>query len=615
MVLLIGIPFLLTAVIYAFGITFSQFSPYDDEGRVMISVKGFLSGNALYNDVSSPYGPIYYFYEWIVHTLLRVPLTNDATAVLCVAHWLLAAGILALAGHWMTRSVPMAVFIFMQAVVHLSPLAGEPGHPQELIVMLRALAALVVVRGASRRWTLPGLGAIWAALILIKINVGVFFAMAFFLTLLAHTGGINARSWIFWLILIVSAFLPMLLMRPHLAEKWAFDYAWQTGFSIVAIGIAAWACVTERPLKLRAWVTCGLAAGSTLLLIVFILLMTGSAPADVVRSLIPAPSKVGHTFFLPLNTSSGSWSCALALLVACAVPLLRKHFEKWVLPIAILKGIYGVLGTVVLVSEPSAQQALLKPWVWLLILGLSGGPFAGGPGLFPRVFLCFACVWQGLQAYPVAGTQVAVGTLLLVLICSICLFDSLSVLLSSSVVPSPSQKACFGRMAQWPEAGLIAALLATFALGWCNPGEQLRRYSSMQPLNLRGCSYRRVDPHQAAQYRAMAKVLETGCDTFIVLPGLNSLYFWTAKNPPTYFNISGENTMPSKAQQALVVAALQSSRRSLVVLRDVDWWHPEVSFRKSVDCPLTQYIRQNYHTTDHFGGFRILAPKRLALSG
>ena len=46
---------------------FSTFWQYDDEGFMMLTVKHFLDGYPLYNEIWTPYGPFYYLYKWVVH--------------------------------------------------------------------------------------------------------------------------------------------------------------------------------------------------------------------------------------------------------------------------------------------------------------------------------------------------------------------------------------------------------------------------------------------------------------------------------------------------------------------------------------------------------------------
>jgi len=61
---------------------YRSFEPYDDEGYMMRTVQGTLDGQPLYDEVVSPYGPVYYLYEWFVHRPCGLPVTNDVrTAV------------------------------------------------------------------------------------------------------------------------------------------------------------------------------------------------------------------------------------------------------------------------------------------------------------------------------------------------------------------------------------------------------------------------------------------------------------------------------------------------------------------------------------------------------
>ena len=44
----------------------------------MVTVKQYLGGMKLYNQISVPYsGPVYYFYNWALRTLSATPVTHD----------------------------------------------------------------------------------------------------------------------------------------------------------------------------------------------------------------------------------------------------------------------------------------------------------------------------------------------------------------------------------------------------------------------------------------------------------------------------------------------------------------------------------------------------------
>src|SRR6187455_434715 len=117
--LLTTVAALLISVAYTFYFVFSQ-SMSLDEGYLMITVQGFNSGHALYDDVFTQYGPFYYFYEWLLHAVLRIPLTHDATRLLCTFHWMAAAGLFGAAAWRITRSTLAGLFVAMQSLVHLA---------------------------------------------------------------------------------------------------------------------------------------------------------------------------------------------------------------------------------------------------------------------------------------------------------------------------------------------------------------------------------------------------------------------------------------------------------------------------------------------------------------
>src|SRR5215471_51681 len=59
----------------------------DDEGTMMITVKLYLAGGRIYQDVVSRYGPVYYFYQLLIHTLTATPVSHDVTRFMSIFHW------------------------------------------------------------------------------------------------------------------------------------------------------------------------------------------------------------------------------------------------------------------------------------------------------------------------------------------------------------------------------------------------------------------------------------------------------------------------------------------------------------------------------------------------
>src|ERR1035438_556667 len=56
------------------------YRPYDDEGALMITVKQYLSGMRIYDQVFSFYGPVYYLYQWVLHRITGTPVSEGSIA-------------------------------------------------------------------------------------------------------------------------------------------------------------------------------------------------------------------------------------------------------------------------------------------------------------------------------------------------------------------------------------------------------------------------------------------------------------------------------------------------------------------------------------------------------
>src|SRR6185503_93905 len=183
-----GAVFLSVAVVYSFFVVFSRL-PSVDEGYLMVTVRGFLEGNPLYDTVFTQYGPFFYLWQWFMRAVLHVPLTHDATRFLCMFHWVAASVVLGIAGAKITRSMLGGLFVFAQSVVHLHYVANEPGHPQEFVALLLAFGALAALRQGVKIGAWEAIALVTAALAFTKINVGVFFGFALFLAMRFQTAG------------------------------------------------------------------------------------------------------------------------------------------------------------------------------------------------------------------------------------------------------------------------------------------------------------------------------------------------------------------------------------------------------------------------------------------
>ena len=87
-VLALAILLLVPAGITAYYRAFMGIEPFDDEGALIEMARSFLSGRPLYDSVPSIYGPTFFLYQRLVHTLAGSPITTDSVRFVSVAFWL-----------------------------------------------------------------------------------------------------------------------------------------------------------------------------------------------------------------------------------------------------------------------------------------------------------------------------------------------------------------------------------------------------------------------------------------------------------------------------------------------------------------------------------------------
>jgi hypothetical protein len=603
--------FLLVAAATAYYITFSL-KLADDEGYLMISIRGFLEGHPLFDSVFTQYGPFYYFYEWLLRSVLAIPLTHDATRLLCIVHWLAAAAVLGWAGARVTHSYLGGLFVFMQAVVHLIPIANEPGHPQEVVALLLALAALVAVREKAMSRTFVLLAVIGVTLAFIKVNVGAFFGFAWLVALRCRTDDPLARAPWNRLLIAGGTVLPVLLMRTYLGEKWCRLYVLVMVVTVWTAHSLADASARREPLPLGGYLKLLLAWVAPAALFLGLTLGLGTSWSGLFEGLVTTPLKMPGVAVLPLMVPEAALGNALVAMGFASVALARPG--RWPALFAWLKGAYGLVGGVLLVQNSSAQVAFLMPWLWLMLVPNAAAAASassirlGDPALpRPRVFLCLAAAWQGLQGYPIAGTQVSLGTFLMIPVFTLCLADALRALAATKGVAA--RLAALAPRTRALAYGLVViGLLFLFANTWCQPQVWRARYLSYEPLALSGSARIRLEPSLVAMYQPLMKYLQAECDTFVTYPGFNSFYFWTGKRPPTQCNSTGWGQL-TLAQQEQILAALRQSPRPLLVVHEymMRSWGAEGPPQIR---PLVRCVREEGREVQRIGPFVIYALKQ-----
>jgi hypothetical protein len=110
-------------------------------------------------------------------------------------------------------------------------------------------------------------------------------------------------------------------------------------------------------------------------------------------------------------------------------------------------------------------------------------------------------------------------------------------------------------------------LLFIFANLWCKLPDVRCEYARLPPLELPGSHWVRMNEELTAMNQGLARYLSAECDTFVSYPGINSLYFWADKRPPTQINSTGWGQL-THAQQEKILGSLRKTPKSKLVITE-----------------------------------------------
>jgi hypothetical protein len=552
-------PLALTAAAFplAYVAMFSLFQPYDDEGYLLLSVKGHLAGHALYEEVFSQYGPFYYLFNSALFRVLGLDVSHDAGRLITLALWLLAAFVGGLAVALLTRSLLLGVAGQILFYAALSTLGNEPMHPGGLLGFLVAAIALVMAMAPrAPRLSCVLLGALAGAIMLVKVNVG-----AFVLVSLVATLFLVAPPFARFLplrVLAAAALIgtPFVVLARDLGAAWAASYATLVGLSALALVIVTFRSPLDRVEGHRAllWLVVGLAG--VVVFVAAVTMATGTSLGALVDGAFLRPIRQPEAFSLPFAMPVWAPVAATAGVVAACLAVWRTRRSAPSLRSVILAAvgritagflIWIALGTVGHV--PGSPLSLALPLAWIIAVP----PRSGGAGLTPlvRCSLAALAILLGLHAYPVAGSQMAWSGMLLIPVGAICIADGWSVLRARADAVEVWRRVV-------AHAFVVAALLVFIAwlLLWSilpSVRNGLLAYDQGVQPELPGASRLRIAPPQAHTYERLAEILRNRCSTFLSIPGLNSLYLFSGAEPPTYLNATAWMYLFDAPMQARVV--------------------------------------------------------------
>lgn len=587
---------------------FTGFHSYDDEGFMLIALRGYISGHALYDQISVQYGP--FFFEFFrVFGVLGVPFDNDSGRLVTLAVWLAIALLSGVAVFAFTRNLALGLTTQLIAFGSLAALTNEPMHPGGLVLLLVTGVASIALISAGRwsgRRPFFLMGALVAAAILTKINVGGFAAISVgFACVLTFPS--LARAWPIRLVAAAGfVAVPFLLMRADLNQASVQRYAFHVTFCALALVVATSASrpdLNRRTLELGSLIVGGAALAVVTVAVAF---FTGTSPNGLLHGMILNPLQQAETFAIPLDLpgSTLKWD-AIGLGGALLWVLYRLLAPR---PQVGLEGVIRVfvglfiwltlLGSIAItglfqVTALNTRLVLPAAMAWI-VAAPRGGPNGFEKLDFVRAVVPAIAILQTLHAFPVAGSQAAFSALMLVPVGALCIGDGLAQLAYLGL----------GRLHQQAVSGLI---FLTILVSWLPTALNQARtaYASDVNLALPGATRVHVPAGQAAILRQVTQSLKANCDNFISLPGLDSFYVFGQFNPPT----AGPTRwlwLSNDVQQQHAAIASSDRVSRLCVLENQDMINFWLHSGPIPDGPLADYVRQGFVQAEAIGPYSLL---------
>jgi hypothetical protein len=547
---------------------FSGVTVYDDEGFFLATVRQFDRYGHLYTDIRTAYGPFYYT---VMGALTRVipsapsPFVGRLTVLIFTA---LSASLFAAAVFRVTRSLAFSVLgEIVTFGVLISTAGSEPMHPGSLIVLVLSVLVFGLASYAMqpRNAYLVIIGASLGALLFTKINVGLFATTAVVVVFLV--GNPRFPPLLGALAALGGALVPFLVM-VQLLEKTAFvAFALLVSLSLVLLYVTMYVDVV--PLPRQHLVVIGFAAVGAGIVSCLWPLLSGTSPTELVRGIVLRPLRLPDLQSLA-NPVGIAWLPFVVTLATLLAMFMRRSLQErspfgpsW-LPTAAL-GIAGIL-----VLGMGAIQPLSHFLNWLpaivLLPAFAWMSYAPEPQRLALRFLVAVAILQILHAYPIPGSQLLWGLVVMGVPCAI------------AIGMAAQQVTIWRQAAPAVQVFTITALGLVFLVGsGLSPVADWDNYTRLTSLGLPGTDLMRLEPAQVQTIRDLTAAVRENCDTFYAAPGYDSLYLYTGLPAPTGKLANLPGGLKTDEQQVLAreLADLVAKGTRVCVLRDqsrtVDW--------------------------------------------
>jgi hypothetical protein len=577
-VVVLGGSFALSKLLTAFG-------AYDDEGYLLLSLKHYLNGGRLYTDTFTQYGPFYYFAQSLFFRVLHFPVTHDGGRIVTLIYWLLSALFAGLFVHRVSKSLLLGGAAGLGCVTVGAFLADPAGHPQQVVLLLWMATGYLALPRASGRTTLRVflLGAIAAALLFTKVNVGIFYiaALAHALVCVIKPGWVRLLGVGLGILYVVTA--PYFLMHSDF-------YRGAKGYCLLAIlcGTSTFALGSlirsANPHFARILLYAGFGLLGMSLFIVAVGWLQGITLAALIQGIILSPMKHRDVFYRPFWIQREVQFAAIITVGLVCVWRLRQKTGNFVVATGVdaIRCAVGIGTCLTIITDLQRFHWLLAFLPLSFIPGVKGSISAAE--LFPRLLLTNLAATEFLVAYPIAGSShVGLPKLLLLLWAFLCIADGTRGL--AEAWEQSSRFAGYKFRLSSVVAGLLLMVTAT------KTSVQAAALRNLPPRStLNGSSLLHLAPDRERDYEYLSRSLAANCSVLFTMPGMGSFNLWSGVPTPNGSNLTAWMKGLDAERQQQILDRLQSSSGACVVYNPtlVQFW--QTRQEELMALPLARYI-------------------------
>lgn len=613
----------IAAAVTAYFYLFTQFASYDDEGTVLVTLKAFVGGETLYRDVYTPFGPFYYELFGGLFSLGGWAVTTDASRTIVTIIWVGASLLFGISVHRFTGRAGLGVTAMLVAFSVIFILSQEPMHAQVLAIALLSIFTVIASASEPRRALLAGgvCGALLAALVLTKVNLGIYAVAAVFFAAVLAVEPLCRRRWVRWPVLAAFFALPFVATGRDLSNELVRNLAVLELLAAVSIAVAATALkgsATERNGESRTmrWLI-GAALGFAFAFaaILSAIFLTGSTPADVYDGVITQALRIRDVNPAPIGITTASLDWGIAAIAGAALVSWlgfggRDSSRLWS---GVLRAVAGLaiwfsiaqMAPFSFGPSPGNPDALAAVLAWVAVVPPLDA-VESAQRRFLRTLLPSLAIAEVLQVYPVAGSQMRIAAVMFVAVGGICLGDAYTELRAWSAVRGPLSLRRLGLFA----GVAIVALGVKFGLdGVVQPAvARIILYNEEKALPFPGATDLRLPPAEAEGYERMVELLHRyRCTTFIGYANVDSLYLWSQIDPPRPSAPSAWMLALDEGEQQRILRQLRATPRPCVVRNEsvAGAW---LAGRPRPETPLVRYIFGHFRPVEAAGPFEFMLP-------